>query len=138
MANVREPNEGEEQEWIEWAKDRPEVIQKLAERFKPWKLYRLKSSNHRVLLYSFYEDGTLCVIVSGQYNLVGFERRVFGIKPDDLEECDLPGPDELVGVTMDDEQTLQHINLHRKANGLKPLTAAELDEITVDGECAVE
>ena len=42
-------------------------------------------------------EPTLTVIVSGRFNYVAFERRVFGIKPEDLEECDLPRADEPLG-----------------------------------------
>ena len=40
---------------------------------------------------------TLKVTVSGQFNAVAFERQVFGIKPEDLEECDLPPANMPVG-----------------------------------------
>jgi hypothetical protein len=45
------------------------------------------------------------VNVSGNYNFVTFERQVFGVDANDLEECDLPGPNELTGalLTEDDE-----------------------------------
>ena len=35
--------------------------------------------------------------VTGEFNIVAFERSVFGVDPKDLEECDLPGPDDHVG-----------------------------------------
>lgn len=44
------------------------------------------------------EKVTCRVGVSGEFNLITYERDVFGINPDDLEECDLPGPGEQVGT----------------------------------------
>ena len=102
MANFAEPTEEQRAGWAEWVAERPEAVRLVAEKFNPWALYRLKTSNHRVTLVSFDEpkDGspvTLRVNVTGEFNRVAFERCVFGIKPEDLEECDLPGPDEPLG-----------------------------------------
>ena len=80
--------------WAEWLASRPQVIQDMAAKFPPDELYRLGSSGHRVTLYSYSEDGTMTVNVTGDFNFVAFDRRVFGITPDDLEPCDLPSPDE--------------------------------------------
>ena len=57
----------------------------------------MKSTGHRVTMYSYSENGTVTVNVTGDYNVVVFERQVFGISPDDLEECDLPAPGEFLG-----------------------------------------
>lgn len=99
-----EPTAEQLQGWKDWVADRPEEVRTVAERFDPWTLYRLKSSGHRVTVGAFDEeqDGkvTLRVNVTGEFNFVTFERSVFGVNPDDLEECDLPGPDETLG-TMD-------------------------------------
>lgn len=87
--------------WNEWLESRPPAIRDLACRFPPNKLYRLKSSGHRVTIASYeeHEDGTVGfrVNVGGDYNCVAFERSVFGIPADGLEECALPGPAELLG-----------------------------------------
>jgi hypothetical protein len=138
MADIREVEEDDEDNWKLWYETRPEVIQQLARRFRPWKLYRLRSSGHRVVLYAFNEDNTLTVSVLGRFNLLKFERRVFGIPPDDLEECDLPGLDEPLGVTLTAEEQLSYINGRRAENGFPPLAQAELDEMSVDGQCAME
>jgi hypothetical protein len=73
----------------------------VAERFWPNRLYRLKRGGHRVTIVSFDEEEngaiSLKVRVSGEFNAVIFERTVFGIKPEDLEECDLPEPGEILG-----------------------------------------
>ena len=102
MANIWEPTDIQKSEWDEWVKARPDRIREVAERFYPWKLYRLKNSGHRVLIHSIDEpadnsEPTLKVLVTGQFNAVCFDRMVFGIKPSDLEECDLPSPDEITG-----------------------------------------
>ena len=94
--NLYEPTEEQIRKWDEWVKERPECVRVVAERFKPWKLYRMKAG-HRVYLASFCEDGTMTVFVTGRFNFVAFDRRVFGVNPDDLTECDLPGPGEVTG-----------------------------------------
>ncbi len=83
----------------EWAKTRPPLIQDMIKRYPAFKLWRLKPSGHRVVIYAYNESGTVTVSVSGLYNRVLFERNVFGVSLDDLEECDLPAEDEDVGVT---------------------------------------
>lgn len=92
--NHYDPTDAQLREWNQWLNGRPQVIQDLAARFPPWKLFRLKDSGHRVVPYSFNEDGTLTVTVLGKFNFVAFDRNVFGIDPADLDECDLPLPTE--------------------------------------------
>lgn len=82
----------------EWLEGRPQAIRDLAAQLPPGRLYRLKTTDHRVFLLSYSEDGTVTVAVTGQFNCVAFERKVFGIRPEELEECDLPGPDEPLGT----------------------------------------
>ena len=88
MAVVREIDKAELNKWLE---GRPPIIQDLCKKFPPDRLYLYKPTNHRVTLYSYSEDGTMTIVVSGDYNAVVFPRQVFGIKPEDLVECDLPG-----------------------------------------------
>jgi hypothetical protein len=101
--NTYDPTEDDIESYNKWVESRPPSIQELAKKFLPWKLYKLKSSGHRVVIYSIGEPRaageppTFTVAVLGKYNRVAFERRVFGTAPDDLEECDLPGPDEVLG-----------------------------------------
>jgi hypothetical protein len=102
MARYKEPTDENLQAWREWTASRPEAVRTIAERYDPWTLYRLKTTNQRVFLQSFFDpdpDGkvTCRVAVSGEFNLVTHERSVFGIDPNDLEECDLPSADEPVG-----------------------------------------
>ncbi len=91
--------------WEEWILERPECIHDLCRRFPPNILYKLNGSGNRVTVCSYNEAGTLTVDVSGEYNSVTFERQVFGVKPEDLTECDLPADDEILGAwfTEDDE-----------------------------------
>lgn len=96
-----EPTPEKLEEWKGWVADRPDPIREVAERFDPWTIYRLKTSGHRVVPRSFYQRNDGCVMLTvevlGRFNFVAFERNVFGIYPEDLEECDLPGPDEKLG-----------------------------------------
>ena len=87
----------------DWVSTRPPVVQDLCRRFPPDRLYRIKDSGHRCTIYSYAEDGTMKVNVTGQFNFLTFDRQVFGIKPENLEECDLPGEDEHLGTAFTDE-----------------------------------
>jgi len=99
MATILEWNEEERAGWERWVASRPPVVQQLARQFPPNQLYRLKTTGHRVTPYSYSEEGTLTVDITGQFNRVLFGRRVFGIRPEDLEECELPQPGEDLGDT---------------------------------------
>lgn len=81
--------------WQEWVASRPPTIQDLCARLPPDRLYRLVPSGSRVTLHSYEEDGTVTVDVSPEFNLTMFNRQVFGVAPEDLEECDLPTAAEL-------------------------------------------
>lgn len=103
MANWFEPTETAKKAWETFVASRPTVVREAIEKsgLVPWKLYRMSSTGHRVYLYSFdeQEDGTVTVQVdvTGQFNLVMMERRVFGIALDELTECDLPAVGEPLG-----------------------------------------
>lgn len=103
MAKIIEWTDEQRAEWDAWVASRPLVVQDMARRLPPDRLYRMASTGHRVTLYSFSEDGTVTVNVGGDFNAVVFERRVFGVSPDDLTECDLPGPDDPCGSLLTDE-----------------------------------
>jgi len=115
MAEIRELNQ---KAWQEWVSTRPECIQKLCKSHPSNKLYRLADSGHRVTLYSYSEDGTLTVNVSGDYNLVAFDRQVFGIKPEDLIECDLPEEGEILGTALIEEDDMMDFIKHIKVEKL--------------------
>ena len=122
MANWYEPTDEQCAEWDAWVETRPAVIQQMAARLKPWLLFRMKSTGQRVYPYSFNEEGTCTVVLSGRFNLVMIESKVFGIDPDDLEECELPGPDDRVGILLSSPaERLAYINRRRAENGLPPL-----------------
>lgn len=108
MANLFEFDEEKLKKWVEWLSTRPQIIKDLAEKFPPNKLYLLKTSNHRVTIRSYVEDGTLTVNVSGEFNSIMFDRGVFGIKPEDLAECDLPKKDEKLGTVLTEEKEIDN------------------------------
>jgi len=87
----------DQKEWKEWVDGRPVKMRAMCINLSPNRLYKMKSTGHRVMIYSFSEDLTVTVLVSKIYNAVAFERKVFGVDPDDLEECKLPDADELTG-----------------------------------------
>lgn len=96
MAEAFELKKGKEKEREDWILSQPPDIQKMIRKFPPNLLYQMDTGN-RCLIYSYSEDGTVTVSVTGEYNYVIFSRRVFGIDPDTLVECDLPGSDEKLG-----------------------------------------
>jgi hypothetical protein len=89
--------------WEDWVSSRPSVVQDLCRRYPPDRLYSMKPNGQRVTLVSYFEDGTVKVNVSAQWNFVTFERQVFGVDPADLEECDLPTADEMTGALLETE-----------------------------------
>jgi hypothetical protein len=117
MANILEPTPELEAQWAKWVSTRPPNVRAVAERLNPWTLYRMKSTGHRVTVYSFGEekDGTvtLTVEITGQYNALIHDRRVFGIDPADLEPCELPGPEEPVGALLTPEEAELNIDALR-------------------------
>lgn len=105
-----EPTEAQEKGFRKWVRSRPKKVRAVAERFDIWTLYRLKDTGDRVTLHAFANDGTVTVIVSGRFNLVMFEREVFGINPNDLEECDLPTADEPVGAALSPKEAADSLD----------------------------
>ena len=111
----------DKERWDEWLSERPQEIKEMAATWPPNKLYRLKTTQQRCTLYSYSEDGTVTVNITGDHNLIPFSRQVFGINPNDLEECELPGKDEPVGEMFTEDQSMEWINARRKENGLCPI-----------------
>lgn len=107
MAKIIEWTDEQQNGWGEWVASQPEIIQDLCRRFPPCNLYRLRYTNQKVTIVSYCEDGTLIVNVSGEYNAIMFDQEVFGIKPDDLEECDLPETSEPVGTLLTEEKDIE-------------------------------
>lgn len=127
MARIIEPDAATEKAWREWVAERPTSVRLVAERFEPWSLYLMKSTGQRVTVRSFYEDGTISVNVTGQFNAVMFDRYVFGIDPDDLEPCELPSEDAIVGTMLSGEEVDENIDVLRAA--IRP----DLWELDADG-----
>ena len=94
MAVVREIDGPEFEVWL---RALPESIQPLVRSHPPDRLYRMASTGQRVTIVSYSEDRTVTVDVTGEFNLISFARRVFGVEIDDLSECERPGPAEPVG-----------------------------------------
>lgn len=113
MARTYEPTEEQISGYNEWVESRPEIIKKVARKLVPWELYQY--GDHKVVVYSFHEDGTITVVVSGEYNKVLFGRRVFGVNPDELVPCELPGPDEPVGSALTPEEVEENMDVLRVA-----------------------
>jgi hypothetical protein len=112
MSNWYEPTDEVRATWAAWVAERPPVVRIVAEKFPPWALWRMDHIDQdgkptglfqRVFVMSFGETGdpkqpvTLTVAVDGRFNAVAFERNVFGIAPERLTPCDLPGPNDRVG-----------------------------------------
>jgi hypothetical protein len=100
MAKIIEWTEEQKNLWEEWVSTRPKVVQDMCRRFPGDRLYKYKGDK-RVTIYSYAEDGTVTVNITGEYNLLSFSRQVFGINPEDLEECDLPLPSEVLGCLLE-------------------------------------
>ncbi len=114
----KEPTPAELAAFQEWLAQRPPNIRAVAERFDPWSLYRMRPNGERVTVASFSEgdDGrvTLTVGVTGEFNLVPFDKSVFGVSPDNLEPCDLPPKGTVLGVLLDDPDDKQrYIDMER-------------------------
>ena len=91
----------EKKDWNGKVKKQPKNVRDVASKLSPWILYRLKSTGDRVIILGFNEgenkEITVRVEINAKYNLVPFERNVFGIDPNDIEECDLPSSGERLG-----------------------------------------
>lgn len=123
------PSKAEERAWAKWVASRPPAVREVAERFFPWRLYRIKSSGHVAVLRSFCEDGTLTVTMSAKYNNLLFERYVFGVPPDDLEECDPPDPSEMLGKPL-----LSHDEVEMNIDALRVMMRPDLWAMGEDGK----
>ena len=121
MTRYKDPTPEEARAWEVWLAERPEAVRAVAERFNPWSLYRLRTTGHRCFVESFNEndDGSVTVTVgiTGEFNLVTFERAVFGINPDELEPCELPVEGEPLGVILKPEEVPAHLEKLRQKMG---------------------
>ena len=131
MAAFRSPSTDDQRVWEEWLASRPAHVRQVAEQFPPWELFLLKSSGHRVVPHSFQENKetkavTMTLDVLGEFNVLFYERRVFGVKPEDLEPCALPADDEPHGVVLTPDEAVAHINKMRANHNLGPITKDDL------------
>lgn len=92
------------EEFEEWKNSRPKIVKEMIEKYPPNLLYLYKPTNHRVTIYSYSEDGTATINCTGEYNKIMFGRQVFGIDPNNLEECDLPADDEELGEILTERE----------------------------------
>lgn len=92
MANIVEPTEELQSMFEEWiaGEDMTDEIKAIARKYPPWNLYRLKTTDQKVRTISFSDNGTVRVLVSNKYNFDPTNTEVYGIDPNDLEECDIP------------------------------------------------
>lgn len=78
----------------DWYKARPLLIQQKIDLYPPDRLYRMKSTQQIVYLYSYEEnDDGLCetctITITRKFNpTCVLDRRVFGVRLDDLEEVE--------------------------------------------------
>lgn len=105
MAKICEIDQAE---WEAWVDGRPQEVRRLCQVFPPDRLYRMKSTGHRVVICSYSENGTVMVDVLAAYNRLTFERTVFGVKPEDLEECELPGEGEELGALLTEPKAIEN------------------------------
>jgi len=91
-------------EFERWVAERPPDVQEMVKSHPPNLLYRNTVTNQRVCIVSYSEDGTVTVAVTGKFNRCMYERNVFGVPLNELEECDLPGPDEELGAMLTEQK----------------------------------
>lgn len=97
MARVYEPTLSQVAAWVLQVRSMTAAARAVWERVDPWTLYRIKPNGFRVLIGEVSDDGAIKVNLSPDYNFLIGDAWISGVKVDELEECDLPAPDELVG-----------------------------------------
>ncbi len=120
MAKIMVWTDQQQIEWNKWVESRPPIIQDLCRRFPPYNLYKLESTGQRVTIYSYSEDGTLTVNITGEYNIVMFDRQVFGIKAKDIEECELLKDTDATGTILTEQEHVENL-----LDALRPELLAE-------------
>ena len=119
MARFEQPTPEDEADYRLWVAGRPEPVRLVAERFEPWSLYALGHRRVTVVSFDEHENGdvTITVSITGDFNLIPFNREVFGIEPDELTPCDPPHEDEVVGTLLTEPEDVQaYINSLSPAN----------------------
>lgn len=114
MAIIEVWSKEQEDGWLQWLSAQSPTVQSLAAKLDPRKLYLMKSTQCRVTIHSYNDLGLVGVSVTGRYNHIPFNHHEFGVLPADLVECDLPGPDEPLGV---DCSTLEEVQAYLASIG---------------------
>ncbi len=127
MARWMTPTPEQESGLAQWISERPPQVRVIMERLNFYELFKMKSTGQRVIVHSVSEDGTVTVSVSAQFNAVLMERSVFGVDPDDLEPCELPAENEIVGAVLSQEGADENIDV------LRVMVRPDLWEMGVDG-----
>lgn len=130
MGNWFNPTEEHVLQWDAWVAERPEIVQRVAKKFQPWKLYRLTTTNHKITLAIFDEEDdntvTLRVNVLAEFNdNLLHERCVFGIVPDDLVECDVPSLEERA-VNLQNDPALSNDQVEELIDDLRVLIRPDI------------
>jgi len=128
MAKIAEIDENG---WAEWVSSRPPVIQEMCKSLPPGRLYRMKPHGQRVTIISYSENGTVTVSISGTFNAIIFERQVFGVAANSLEECDLPEAGEVLGALLTDRSDIETFCATLRDTGM-----FKRDEKTIKGSNA--
>lgn len=103
------------EEYNKWLKSRPRTIQKLCQKCPPDRLYRIRDTGERCYIVAYSEDRTIRVAITGKYNYTMIDKTVFGLLPEDLEECDGPEPDEKIGTVFTEQKDIDnYIDLLKK------------------------
>ena len=69
MVKIAEIDQAELEKWLS---KKPKVIKEMVAQCPPDRLYRMKSTGHKVTLYSYAEDKPVTIFVTAQYNAVCF------------------------------------------------------------------
>jgi mRNA-degrading endonuclease RelE of RelBE toxin-antitoxin system len=77
-------------------RDRPQHVRDLLNRLDLFELYKLRTTGYRVVICAIEDDASVTVSVPRQYNETMYDGMLFGVDPDDLEPCELPGEHEIV------------------------------------------
>lgn len=104
MAEIYALTDEQKQLVADWIKECPGAITEMVASHPGNKLYKMKQTGQRCEIHAYSEDRTVTVLITGKYNRLICDRTVYGVPIDDLEECDLPGPDEPLGSLLTEQK----------------------------------
>lgn len=125
---IVEPTKAQERAWRKWVGGLPPIARATAAKLDIWTLYRMKDTGQRATIAAIQDDGKVRVDITGQYNMVMFDRSVFGIDPGNLEPCDVPGILERTGVILSDDEVEANKDI------LRVIIRPDLFRLTEDGD----